>query len=347
MNNKAIFIGGVGRSGTTLVKELLNKHHEIAAFGETKLVNEKFFLNFPFLVYKYPLHLRTYLLTIYEQLCTTYLYCRLAFPRTRHLRERCWLYYEKLWPLRLQFPKFFMFNNFVWHMLEKAWLPELLQKFISGQKTSAHIRGFPARGWRGLYEIFEKKDIKQCFAHLAPLANVATLDEAYRVYGEFWNCVFSTYVQKQKKKYWAEKTPGNAFHALFLKQCFSNLKFINLVRDGRDAACSAKEFWGTDMKRYLDEWAFNLVTTMRDQEKIPKNYYLNIRYEDLVSDTQTTLKKITDFLEVDFDTNMLSSPVSSASVGRYKHEFDPNLKDYAKYKYGFLLTQWGYYTYEN
>lgn len=338
MNSKSIFIGGFPQSGKTCVRNLLNKHHEIASLGETKLAGDEIFMNFPIQIFECQPHLRAHLIHIFKQLCTTYLYCHLMFPKGLR-RDNAWLNYEKIWLSRLQFPQSLVWNNPLWPILEKLWIPILLEKFICVNKEEKGARPI---GWRGLYKFFEKKDIKQCFVHLDSLNDVTTLDEACRIYGDFWNCIFKKYAKKQKKKYWAEESYGNIFHTLFLKRCFASFKFINVFRDGRDVVCSIREKWGKDMRHHLDLWAKTLTITLKDQANMTLNDYINIRYEDLVYNTQITLKKITDFLEVDFDKTMLSLPINSASIGLYKHEFNAELKNYAKDRYGSLLNQWGY-----
>lgn len=325
-------------SGKTLLRNLLNKHHDIAAFGEAKITNTMIFLNFPIQIFECQPHLRTRLINIFKQQCTTYLYCRLRCPEKSFV-DKAWLYFEKIWISRLQSPQSFVWNNPFWSILEKLWLPKLLKRFIC---VHSHKKGSAPAGWRGLHEFIKKKDIRDCFVHLDPLNNVISLNEAYRIYGDFWNCIFNIYAKNQKKKYWAEDTPVNTLHSLFLKKCFTGFKLITVIRDGRDAACFCREEWGYDIKKLLDVWARHIRKTMKDQSHMTPDDYINIRYEDLVNNTQITLKKITGFLEVDFDKAMLSFPINSLSVGRYKYELNPELKNYAKDRYGSLLNQWGY-----
>lgn len=340
IEQKSIFIGGVPRSGTTLTKNFLNKHYEITAFGETKLIDNELFLTFPTSIYECPIHQRSHLLEIFKQTCLTLLYCRLMFPRDT-VKERVWLWYEKLWGLRSESCQSFFWNNIFWKILEKAWLSLPPKNFIHHSPIS-HSKNNPPKGWRGLYAFFDKEDIKQCFIHLNPLKEVKNLDEACCLYGKFWSELFNTRVRKYKKKYWAEKTPNNVIHSLFLERCFRGFKIINLIRDGRDVACSSNTAWSVDIKKSLDMWAKQLRWTMKVQESLAQNQYINIRYEDLVLDTGNTLRKITDFLEIDFDDDLLSLSISSNSIGRYMEEFDRELKNYSKKRYGSLFKYWGY-----
>ena len=160
----------------------------------------------------------------------------------------------------------------------------------------------------------------------------------------FWNAVFSNYARKQNKRYWAEKTPDNMLYADFYERCFDNLKIINVVRDGRDVACSnVSQNWGEDtLKNALDKWASQSVEILSLQEKMSKNQYINVRYEDIVLRTRPTLHRLTDFLEIDFDEAMLTHKLYSGSIGRYEDVWTPELKAYTRDRYGALLDQLGY-----
>jgi len=63
---------------------------------------------------------------------------------------------------------------------------------------------------------------------------------------------------------------------------------------------------------------------------------------DFVLRTRSTLRRITDFLEIDFDDNMLSHQTYSKSIGRYQNIMTKEFKKYAKGRYGKLLKKWVY-----
>jgi len=98
---------------------------------------------------------------------------------------------------------------------------------------------------------------------------------------------------------WCEKTPKNIQYLNEIFEYFGDsIKFIHLVRDGRDVVTSkhpkhtpddywvSPERWVRDTKRGL---AFanhpNLIT---------------VRYEDIIYDFDPLFQKISDFLEIDF-----------------------------------------------
>ncbi len=350
ISSKAIFIGGVGRSGTTLMTQLLDKHREIASFGETKLVDHRIFLSFPRWIYECPPQQKIRLVNVFKQLCLTRFF-RFRLIGANPKLMMVWKRLENIWLLRFQHPQSFAWSNPIWSAIEKLWLLEAIQGCTFFSRIPGNVRDQDWMGLRGLYYrntssefsyLFSQNDIRQNFVVLDELKEAMTLDEAYRTYGRFWSAVFDTYVQKRNKKYWAEKTPSNALHGLFLKNCFDDLKMINLIRDGRDVACSTSAMWGGDLRPALDRWGKWLTETLEVQKKMPKNHYINIRYEDLVLQNRSMLRRITDFLEVNFDQAMLSHQINPGSVGRYKDGLTLEMKAYAKDRYGHLLRQWGY-----
>ena len=282
-SEKQIFIGGTGRSGTTLFKNLLNTHKKIASFGETKVFDlARRFLN---------------------QLK----YC----SEEDKEREVC--------------------------IFKKRWINDLYHFKVP---WTTHKNN----GDRGLHIWFTKEEIQVSLPILDGLINIQSEDEGYRVFGTFINHLFSAYAIKHNKPFWSEKTPSNAVHASFFARCFCNMKLINVIRDGRDVACSLMKVpWGMkDPKKALDWWANNLLQAIEVQSDIPKNSFLNVRYEDIIFRTDKTLKRVMKFLDIDWDDCLLEFEISSDSIGRYKKELSSDIQEYATKRYGKLLKAFQY-----
>lgn len=342
---KSIFIGGVGRSGTTLTMQLLDKCHQIAAIGEMKLIDDTIFRNFPEWIYTCPPAHRRTLLDIFKRLCLTRFYRHRALWQVPWLVRFPWQRFNALWLARFQRPWSLMWRNLIWATVERIWLSAPVQGCTLGMKMADTPVAQVSQGFRGMFGHFSQADIYQNFVLLDSLGEgVLTAEQAYRMYGAFWSAVFSTYACRKGKPYWAEKTPSNGLHLPFLFRCFEGMKFVNVIRDGRDVACSnIEQKWGEqDLKNALDVWAHHLTKTLNDQQELPDDCYINIRYEDLVLSTRSTLQRLTDFLGVDFDAAILSYPIRSDSIGRYRDVWTPMLEAYALEHHAALLKQWGY-----
>lgn len=110
------------------------------------------------------------------------------------------------------------------------------------------------------------------------------------------------------KRRWGEKTPGHLFYWPQLLEGFPNLKAIHIIRDGRDVASSwrqarfgPKHFYalGKSWKRYLMEAeAF--------QAQLDPSHFLEIRYENLVSQPERVVRQVCEFLGEEFEPKMLN-----------------------------------------
>jgi hypothetical protein len=119
---------------------------------------------------------------------------------------------------------------------------------------------------------------------------------------EFWG---------DKNKLWKDKL-GRIIH--YYPEAF----FIHLVRDGRDVACSFKDLaiknssssyapkLPVEIIEIADRWKNNVGCIEAFLEDIPRAHTLTIRYEDLIMDAESNLKKITDILGISYSANMLN-----------------------------------------
>jgi hypothetical protein len=108
---------------------------------------------------------------------------------------------------------------------------------------------------------------------------------------------------------WCEKTPRNVFYFdRILRHFGDGVRIIHIVRDGRDVITSIHP--GHEMKFWVppERWIMD-VAAGRQMEKHPQ--ILTIRYEDLVREYETTLQRICEFIEEEFDAAFLSYPYSA------------------------------------
>ncbi|TPG16494.1 sulfotransferase [Sphingomonas koreensis] len=112
----------------------------------------------------------------------------------------------------------------------------------------------------------------------------------------------------QNKKRWGEKTPTHTRLWCDVLAGFPNAKIICIVRDGRDAALSWKQAtFGP--KHYLplaERWADYAIHQHACRAALPADQFLQIRYEELVSDTEAVTRTLCRFLGADFFPAMLS-----------------------------------------
>jgi len=117
---------------------------------------------------------------------------------------------------------------------------------------------------------------------------------------------YKMYAERFDKLRWGDKTPLHARYLLDIQAVLPEAHFIHIVRDGRDVSISLREQWfspGHDIKTQAVYWMENVETAHAQGGQC--KYYLEIRFEDLILQTETTLLKICKFIELDFHLNML------------------------------------------
>ncbi len=123
---------------------------------------------------------------------------------------------------------------------------------------------------------------------------------------------FSTYAAEEGKERWGDKTPHYVFFHRELLHLFPDLRFIHLVRDGRDVACShlalAREQGGrlgAKSAAGAAAWWKASVRAGREAAKTLASRYLEVKYEDLVDAPEATLREICAFARLEYDGRML------------------------------------------
>jgi hypothetical protein len=162
------------------------------------------------------------------------------------------------------------------------------------------------------------------------------------------------------KNRWLEKTPTHLFHVAEIMNATPDAKFIELVRDGRDVLASKKSrvVKGSDFNTLWDilAWksAINSVDAARKQ--YPDNIW-RIRYEDFVSNPERELRRMCDWLGLEFDAMMLKvgwinsttstgqrvkSGIGTAAIGRWRKVLTPTEAAFAQLIAGKHLVALGY-----
>ena len=136
----------------------------------------------------------------------------------------------------------------------------------------------------------------------------------------FFEIFQKNYMKNKNKKRWAEKTPDNIFHVDFIDKLFPDCQFINIIRDGRDVVCSFKERWGKKTILYaIKSWNKSIDLTFEYQKRFDKKRYLEVRYEEMVSNPEKETRRIMDFLNEEWVPDLLEHH-------KKKHDFWFNVK---------------------
>ena len=125
----------------------------------------------------------------------------------------------------------------------------------------------------------------------------------------FVNNLYQAIALSKGATLFAEQTPWYGQRIDILNQLFPNAKYIHMVRDGRDVAISFARtpWWHKDVNKNLTRWAqeVNVIRTAQSLNLKNPGQMLQIRYEDLVLEPESQLRKICQHLSLEVDPSML------------------------------------------
>jgi hypothetical protein len=118
--------------------------------------------------------------------------------------------------------------------------------------------------------------------------------------------LYATYAARRGKGRWADKTPMHVQYLARLARLFPEARFVHVVRDGRDVACSYLDvpFGPRTVEEAAFEWR-RRVRRGRAQGRRLGDRYREVRYEALVAEPEETLRSLCADLDLPFDERML------------------------------------------
>jgi hypothetical protein len=119
---------------------------------------------------------------------------------------------------------------------------------------------------------------------------------------------YAIYQERQDKPRWGDKTPIYVKNMRKIEKALPEARFIHVIRDGRDVALSRwKRTLGekdpAPASQVAEGWQRRIRRAQKQGAKL--EHYLELRYEDLVTDTEPNLRRICEFLELDWDPVVL------------------------------------------
>ncbi|WJW74440.1 sulfotransferase [Thiohalobacter sp. IOR34] len=168
--------------------------------------------------------------------------------------------------------------------------------------------------------------------------------------------------RRQGKRLWIEKTPPHVCYLPQIRRLFPQAPIIHLVRDGRDVADSLASMPWSRVSRtgHLLRWAQRVGSARHQLRDDP--HAIALRYEDLVQAPEQEIRRLCDFLDIDFQSQMLQpdgseaalietgqahkelvrQPISTARVERWRHAYPDEEQKLAARLIGRELAAWGY-----
>ncbi|CAN5818312.1 hypothetical protein BH23ACT12_BH23ACT12_18400 [soil metagenome] len=190
-----------------------------------------------------------------------------------------------------------------------------------------------------------------------------------RKIAEFFDSFQHDYAARRGRKRWADKTPRYALSLDYINRLFPNCLIVHVIRDGRDVVTSHLSRWGYwSALKAIQKWQQYIRTARRTGRALPENRYHELRYEELVADTEGSMRALLGFVGEQWDPQVLDyqamphdvgdlyqpltaerreakegDAVYMSRVGAHKDELDPLLRLLFKIRSGRLLKELGYH----
>jgi Sulfotransferase family len=155
--------------------------------------------------------------------------------------------------------------------------------------------------------------------------------------------VYRAYADRRGKPLYGDKTPGYVRWIDVIGEAFPEARFVHVVRDGRDVALALREvdFGPADLVQAAHTWRRKVLGARQAGQGLGPERYLELRYEDLVRDPESTARTLCSFLDLDYVAGLVEPGAPAASdgldgLGRQQHHaslarpITPGLRDWRK-----------------
>lgn len=118
---------------------------------------------------------------------------------------------------------------------------------------------------------------------------------------------YRLYATRHGKTRWGDKTPIYCRRLNAIRRALPEARFIHLIRDGRDAALSLRRMWfspGWEIETQASYWRDCVLAARR--AGVGRDDYIEVRYEELILNTEETLKRVCAHSGLTYEEAMLS-----------------------------------------
>jgi hypothetical protein len=228
--------------------------------------------------------------------------------------------------------------------------PDGLPGVLSGRETPERFAERVFEEWfhpsdrdERLAAFIEREALQEALARFVERAT----DDPVAAGRSLMEKLFGDYARSQDKRGWVEMTPINAmWGAPYLLRLFPELRFVNVIRDGRDVAASLIAIgWQSDGLEGLSWWEERMLRGHRQLATLPAGSLLDVRFERLlVDDREGGLQELYRFMGWEEDDAMRRffnrrMPPAEAHVGRWKTDFSGRERELVASEYEAILER--------
>jgi len=184
-------------------------------------------------------------------------------------------------------------------------------------------------------------------------------------YGRLFALFHRHNAERSGKRRWGDKSLHTEHYADRVFAEFPDARVIHMVRDPRDRYASVRKRYGRNLARVgaaTGRWLESTRAGYRNQRRYPDRY-LMLRYEDLASDPETTMRRVCAFIGEEFPPEILSmdgapehrdaggnssfgdlepGAISTRAIGRFRQVLSPSELAFIELLAGRVMDAAGY-----
>ena len=320
--NQNIFIGGTGRSGTTILSKALNQSNDIYSIPqEIRFITDPDGL----------ISLKHALVSDWSKF-----HSDLAMERFLRLMANLRTRYKGRYPNH-------GISEIVTEEFYESWVKEFSNCFISykikdGWAARTHLLN------KTLLKVFGKNRYTKIFLEHSYYCNPKSFKHFVKLSGDFVQGFFNQVSLLNNANIIVEHTPSNLIHSDFILDMVPNSKIIHIYRDPRDVLCSYKvQDWGSSQLENNIEWLNDVLSQWKiKKESIAPDRFIEIAFEDLIFSYDSQIKKINDFLGINSNDKLPTIDLSKHNIGRWKKGLNEKEKFISNTKLKNIINDYGY-----
>ena len=299
-DSPALLIGGSGRSGTTILRKIVEIHPDVVVLPEFRLLTD------PDGIVEYLLLLEDGNPFMLDQ----------AFRRLELMFDDL----QRTSIISKIISRFNYIDRNCRHRVTNRYFSMNAEKLLPGFRDAANsfLEELADFHWHGEYAGMKFGQSKKVSGI------VGNVDKAEKTCSRFLNRIGALATQQSGKSRFLEKNPWTHLHFEKISRLYPNSKMVHIHRDPRDVVASyMKQPWMPSdpsqsamiLKRLMEIW-------WSERGKVSPKNWIEIGLHDLVSDTEQVLNKVCKFWEIDFVPEMMQIDLSRSNGGRWKKDLD-------------------------
>ncbi len=307
---KFVFIGGTGRCGTNLLKDIMAKHPDVAMlpFEYRFIIDPEGIIDYynsmtaawsPFVADVKIKRLRHFLLTVAKK-------NRLHHPlnvllkRLNRSGKKISLKWYHEWELDKWLP------NFESHV--NALMEQLIAFDYNGCWPGTESYSIDNR-----VDFSPSPDRKQLAGQL----------------GGFITACIRDFLIKEKKNCFVEDNTWNILFAKELFELLPEVRLIHLYRDPRDVVASfmGQRWCPPDLESSISYYRSIIERWFTIKPSLPRERFLEIRFEELVSDRENVLNRVCEFSGLSMEDNLCTGDFSKSNTGRWRKDLSESQQE--------------------